>query len=328
MSIDGSDRSLELLSERVASIPAEVTRALESDAAQQARASFPKTAEPLAIVGAGGSSGPATFLAACLERQDWRTRLLPPSCFAFADSPFGSPLCVVSQGMSPNAQIALRLASEPPLLITAVKDPAVACVPLRHGPDSERELLVRVVGPALACLAAVRFSELASDDELGVLPSAIHAAAKNKAVSDENAALFESGPYDHVVLITADSYRDVMAGLRWKLLETLCFGDPTTYDVLQFAHGPFQQMYNARTLLLVLDKGSAREDDLFSRLQEMVPDHHLLLRLRATLPFPLCWFEHDALLNQLVLSLMRRNPRDLISWAGKGLDRHLYELGR
>jgi hypothetical protein len=40
----------------------------------------------------------------------------------------------------------------------------------------------------------------------------------------------------------------------------------------------------------------------------------------------LSWFEHDAMLNQLVIATLRERPRDLVDWPGKGADHALYML--
>jgi hypothetical protein len=204
------------------------------------------------------------------------------------------------------------------LVVTAREpDTSHSVTVLKHGPPSESDMLVRVVGPALACLAVMRFAHIVDESSLSEIPQAI---AQTQFCPP-------SRPFDQIVLITAGDYLDVVHGLRWKLLETLVFGDPTVYDVLQFAHGPFQQMYERRILLVVLDRGTRGEEVLFGRLAQMVvPERHEILRLRATLPFPLCWFEHDALFNQLVLALLEKRPRDLIDWPGKGCDAQLYEL--
>lgn len=315
--MDGGTRSFELLKERIASIPEGMRQALADDGPLAMRDRFVRPHGELTLFGAGGSAGPARLLAASLRAAGWQVSLAAPSCFALDRRGHEGALCVVSQGLSPNARLVLGRERGPTLLVTAVADAPPSAEVLRHGPAAENDMLVRVVGPALASLAAVRFAGVADEAALAALPDAV--AAARCAAPD--------GDFEHIVLITAGDYQDVVEGLRWKLLETLALGDPPIYDVLQFAHGPFQQLFDRRALVVVFDRGTLEEQSLFMRLGAMlVPERHALLRLRATLPFPLCWFEHDAQLNQLVLELLRRAPRDLIDWPGKGRDASLYGL--
>jgi creatinine amidohydrolase len=313
MARDGEVRSLELLRERIASIPAELQSALEDDAPLRAQERFGRP-QRLTIAGAGGSMGPALILGACLEETGWNVRVDPPSAFVLRRTE--GALCVVSQGISPNARLALRRGGSPKLLITASSTDEQAVV-IRHGPASESGMLVRVVGPALATLAAIRFSGVVEERALASLPARV--AEAECSVPDVD--------FERVVIIAAGDYTELVQGLRWKLIETLGYGDPPVYGVLQFAHGPFQQVFDERILCLVLDRGIPEEQALFDRLGHiLVPERHHLLRLRASLPSPLCWFEHDAMVNALVLQMLERQPRDLIDWPGKSRDRALYEL--
>jgi hypothetical protein len=123
--------------------------------------------------------------------------------------------------------------------------------------------------------------------------------------------------------VTAGSYLALAHGLRWKLLEASGIPDPPVWDVLQFAHGPFQQMYGRPMLLCALECPGAAP--LFDRLERiLVPGRHALVRLAATLPAPWCWFEHDAQLNALTLALLAARPVDLARWPGQGADGELY----
>ena len=307
-----TDRSRALLTERVRSIPDAVRAALSDSRPAAARQQFGAPG-PVSIVGAGGSAGPARMLAACLPNA----RVVPPSQMLLSDPPDGR-MVVISQGLSPNARLALSRARGRTMLITAADEtPADADVVLRHGPETENGMLVRVVGPVLASLASIRFADVALEEELGALPKRI-----------EQASCEVPSDFDHIAFVTAGDYLDLCHGLRWKILETLGYGDAPIYDVLQFAHGPFQQLFDRRVLLIVVDRGTAAERRLYDRLGAMVAQaaQHTIVRLTSSLLFPLCWFEHDAQLNQLVLELLRRSPRDLIDWRGKGLDDQLYGL--
>jgi creatinine amidohydrolase len=59
----------------------------------------------------------------------------------------------------------------------------------------------------------------------------------------------------------------------------------------------------------------------------LVPERHALVRLKARLPGPLAIFEHEAMLNQLMLRVIAARGIDLVHWPGRGLDGPLYDVG-
>ena len=134
-------------------------------------------------------------------------------------------------------------------------------------------------------------------------------------------------PQRDCALITLGDDADFAHGLRWKLLEGLGEADPPVCDALQLAHGPLQAIYGRRATLLVL-KSSAHPhaEELIERLQKvLVEDRHQLQVLAAESAPPLCWFEHDAALNELLLATLESRPRDLANWPAKGMDGALYD---
>jgi hypothetical protein len=129
-----------------------------------------------------------------------------------------------------------------------------------------------------------------------------------------------------VGLVTAGGYDRLVHGLRWKLLESTAYGDPSVWDVLQLAHGPYQQLYDRHALLIALETPCS--GPLFDRLESiLVAERHTLLRFRSELEPPLCWLQHDAMVNGIMLTLHEHAPRNLVSWPGQGDDAALYRLG-
>jgi hypothetical protein len=340
--MDGTQSSVELFERRAAAVAGELRTMIAAELPDIGRA------DGWAITGAGGSEGPARILMALLAGSV-RARFVPLSAFA-AGSPArpGEGLVVMSQGLCPNARLAL--ATQPSfaraVLVTSLAADAAAPetdprhavhrfvdaggVHLRHGPGLEPELLVRTVGPAVAALTAMRLADRIAPGahDLGAL-AAIPAAVERAADAGRRAAdALPAALPEGIALVTAGALQDLAHGLRWKLLETLGMGDPPVWDVLQLAHGPFQQFYERTLLCCTLESPSAHDRALFDRLQGMlVPGRHAVVRLAATLAPPLGWFEHDAQLNQLVLAILRRRPRNLRDWPGKGKDALLYGLG-
>lgn len=330
-------RGLELLAERVAALPS----ALAAAASEPPPAAADLSPGPFAVTGAGGSEGPARIFSDRLARAGIPARFVPLSAFVAPTPPVrrDDRLVIVSQGLSPNARLALAHRSRVArcVVITATRptrdgderSAALAEVAqeghhvITHGPPREGELLVRVLGPALATLAVLRLAGEITGDPLPVTDLGA-AVARALAAAPEGELPREA----LTALVIAGDGGARAHGLRWKILEALERGDPPVWDVLQFAHGPLQQYFDAPATLITLERADPHHAALFERLAAVVPAHHRLLRLKATLPEPLAWFEHDAMLDAVVLRELRRDPRDLVQWPGKGQDQALYAIAR
>lgn len=335
---EGPARSLELVRQQVDRVPEGLRAEID-----RRRAPVPASisgASSFWITGAGGSEGPARALVERLLDGGRAARFVPLSPFAFEVSPpRGTVLIVFSQGLSPNARLALkrRASFAAAVLVTAV-DPAddgdraalVADFEAQggfvwaHGPPREPPLLVRLEGPARAGLAA----QLLATGIAGLPPPPASLPDAVRAVIDRGPLDGWDGSAPAVALVVGRLPAASTHGLAWKLLEGAGLPLPPTWDVLQVAHGPLQQLWHrpATLLALVVDP---REEPLFDRLEEgLEPTRHRLLRLRATLPLPWASFEFDAAVGELVAQTLERYPRDLLDWPAKGRDGALYELGR
>jgi creatinine amidohydrolase len=136
-----------------------------------------------------------------------------------------------------------------------------------------------------------------------------------------------------VAFVTAGAHGELCHAARNAWLESLCVTEPPSWDVLQIAHGPFQEFCESEILLVALerDRGveGGGERDLFDRLARMlVPRRHALVRLRSSLPRPaLAALDHVAQTHELLCRALRARPRDLSSWPGRGRDGALYDVG-
>lgn len=284
------------------------------------------------VTGVGGSLGPARHLVALLEERGRRARYLPLSAFAQgAPATRGDEaLCVVSQGLSPNARLALRHADafHEAYLVTAIseEDPRVSAFVrsggrvLRHPPTEERGTLLRVVGPAAALAAVGAFvGERLEAADRSALEGAWRAArAKARALTAKELAR-------PCVLVTTGEHRGVAEGLGLKWVEGLGRPMPPSWDVLELSHGPFHAFYGEEMLLVGLGPPSPLDDALERML---VPLRHTFVRFGAELSRHGSRLVAELAANELVLASLRASPRDLTAWPSMGKDEPLYGLGR
>jgi creatinine amidohydrolase len=235
---------------------------------------------------------------------------------------------VFSQGLSPNARLALACAhdfGEAFLFTSAPRDPAVArfeghgghVVPLP--PSAEPGTLVRIIGPCAAMLAASLHAGAAQSAEVDRLLAALDdVAARVPPVITRTS---------RVAFVTAAGYGELCRAVKNVWLEALSAPEPSMWDVLEVVHGPFQQFYHSEIVLVALER-DGEERLLFDRLERvLVPGRHTLVRLRSSLPPSLAPIDHVAQVIELVCRALAESPRDLGAWLGSGLDAPLYEVG-
>lgn len=328
--------SLPLLDARLSALAPTLRRCLDT-----ALSPLPAPLHDASFVatGIGASEGPARVFAALARRRlGARAAFVPVWAIAEACEGSDATRVVFSQGLSPNARMALRpvAGQRGPWLVTATPEGAEgsAAWVTAHPPAEESGMLLRVLGPAAATLTAVRLvcalaaqRGVAPPPEaaaLDAVPDAVQAALATGEALARSVAWSADRP---VALVTLDAGLDLAHGLRWKWLEGPAGCDPPVWDLLQFAHGPFQHRVGRPTTLLVLLHGHPREADLLARLAAVVAeDGHAVVPMRATLPGALAFFEHDAMLNALCRAALAAHPRDLARWPGQGRDLPLYAL--
>jgi hypothetical protein len=197
-----------------------------------------------------------------------------------------------------------------------------------HPPPDESGMLLRVVGPACASFTAALLASTLADGfygELARVPDLFATAAERvRAVS---AHLEPEWLTARVAFVTAGPLGEAYHAPSWKWLEGLSAPLPPCWDVLEVAHGAYQQFYEERMLLIALEHDLPAERALFDRLASMlVPERHVMLRLRSDLPRHLAPLDHDAQVTALLLRALTFQPRDLFTWPAMGLDAPLYGL--
>ncbi|MCX6937558.1 MAG: creatininase [Verrucomicrobia bacterium] len=338
-----------LLAARLAAIPAILADML-------ARGPAPLRPRTLAstrflITGTGSSEAHARYLVMLLNLySDRAAAYLPLSGFvdpapgAFA----GKTLVVFSQGVSPNAQIALRrrqafahtvlfTASTPAAARAAGKPDRAALLQalLDEGNElvefplaEEYTTLIRFVGPLAGYLAALQFAAQFPDCRAPLPgPAQLSALLAARAPRDLLDAMIRlpsawSGGFN---LVTAAPISDFSQNLACKFMEGVYWPCPPISDFLQFAHGPFQQMNAAPKPVIFLQGGSAAEAEMVDRSVRMLQEVGLaafVLRIDAPALYSILGYE--AALNELVFAVMRHQRINQVEWPGKGRDDLLY----
>lgn len=338
-----------LLAQRLAQIPAVLADMLARGPAPLKPATL--AAARFIITGTGSSEAHARYLATLLNLYtDRAASYLPLSGFTdlhragFA----GKTLIVFSQGVSPNAQIALRrrhdfshtilfTATSPAAARAAGKaDRATLLQAILDGGGEliefplaeEYTTLIRFVGPLagyLACLqftaqlAGCRFKTPAATDILPLLDA--RAPADLLTAMKRSPSRFAQG----FNLLTAAPISDFAQNLACKFMEGVFWPCPPISDFLQFAHGPFQQMTAHPHPVIIFQGASPVEAEFVGRSLAMLRNVGLeAFVITVDAPPLLSIFGFESALNQLVFELMTHFGIDQINWPGKGRDDLLY----
>jgi hypothetical protein len=337
-------RSLNYVRSAIAELPHWLEQTLLSELPE--KSSTPRT---VVTTGIGASEGPARMLAALLVDGGVAARFCPLSDFApnlASDSPpdsarrrgpAGELLVLFSQGLSPNARLVLAASANfaRRWLVTSL-DPRTAEPRAREllapfmasdftlvlaPPASESGTLVRLIGPTVAILMALRLAALLLDDN-GLRECASDAPHAYRTAHTPVA--LDEAP---IALVTVGSSIEAANAHRWKLLEALLLCDPPVWDVLQFAHGPLQAFYEKPLTILLLERGHG--SPLVARLQKTLsPARHQVLHLTSERSDALSYFEHAAAIDALLAVTLERAPRDLFDWPARNADGPLYGLGQ
>jgi creatinine amidohydrolase len=331
-----------LLRERAEATP----RAIESTArsaerfAREHRAALAR-ASRWWVSGVGASEGVARACAASLRRLEGRSaEFVPFSQWLTQQPPADTAVIVFSQGLSPNARIALSAprSDAPRVLVTAAVDHpeakrAVArgWLVCEHEPASEDALLVRVTGPACALAAGLAIVDSLSPAQTSLSRDANAGAAfeaglrQGRALADQHGVEALSRVRG---ILCAGGSCESLSGLAWAWMESTLTAPVAVWDVLAFAHGPFQALFERQATLVAFEQDRADERALFDRLARVLdPTRHTLVRVRAQVDGPLSTFAQHGALWGLALSLLDAQPRALDAWPGKGLDGPLYDVG-
>ncbi len=321
-----------LLADRIATLPALAGRAAREVAEPVVLAPV----ERLVTTGIGSSQAQARLLAHLVAEHTGRPARVLPASALLAPGPerAADTLVVFSQGLSPNAQLVLTHAPRwrSVVLATAVRD-AGRLAPLRargivvvhFAGEDEYGTLVRVVGPVTGTFCALRLAR-ALGVALAVAPSTVETAVRRAAAA--TAGIGPATLAAPLALVTSGSYGELVGNLRQKVLEGMLRPPPPVWDLLELAHGPFQQAVSGHATFLALTRPDApHEAPLLARFESMLdPARHALVRLPATLPAPLSLLEHEIQFDALLLRDLAAREVDQARWPGRDRDGPLYDL--
>jgi len=342
-----------LLEQRLAAIEPMVRAML----AEPLQAIHPRTlgASSFLVTGTGSSEAHARFLVYLLNRHVRRSaEFMPLSGFCALPASLGRGrvLVVVSQGLSPNAQVALRCAGEFAHTVvftsTTARGAAAAGraeraelvrrlqasgVEFFYSPlEEEYATLIRLVGPVAVYVRMLQFASclegggaagLSTEGELPLLRARAPEAVLARFVRE--ADRFRRGFY----LVAGAPLSEFAHNLAYKFLEGLYWTSPGIWDFLQFAHGAFQEVTVQPRPVVILTGSSAVERDLVRRTVAMLQGARVpYVELESTAEAPLSILEYEAVFNDLVSRLVGHFGVDQRNWPSKGRDDPLYGFAR
>lgn len=347
MSLD--PKGHELLARRIDQIPGELAGMIVRGLPQLRPGTL--AAEQFVVTGTGSSEAHARYFASLINLNTDRTATyLPLSAFLTPsrDLVRGRTLVVFSQGVSPNAQIALRRHREfahtilftsttPVSARAAGRDDRADLITdvVEAGGDlvlfplaDEYSTLIRFVGPMCGYLVCQQFVSQLADCNFPppranqILPLLDHPVPKDLEDAVLNTPeLFRNG----FNLVCAAPISDFAQNLACKFMEGLFWQCPQISDFLQFAHGPFQQANAQPRPIVVLQGELAAENELVRRsaaMTQAVGLPQFLVKVNAHSLYSIFGFE--SIFNHLVLRAMVRHGMDQVNWPGKGRDDALY----
>lgn len=334
-----TDPTVDQLRARLDATPAAIARSIATaDAFVAANEAAMRAPTRWALSGIGASEGVARAMSAWIQREgDAHAEFVSFSRWLDdeASTKRFDGVVVFSQGLSPNARIAIERGANASTRILVTASPAhpfaqrarddgwLVCA---HEPADEGALLVRLTGPACALAAARVLSESSARDRNGHRARADVAFAEGVDEGWAVARAVDVASLEHVrAMLCSGGDDETHAGLAWTWMESTLSAPVAMWDVLGFAHGPYQSLFERRAALIALEH--AHNAQLFDGVEAMLDrERHTLVRVRAGKFGALSVFSHMGALWALAISLLERRPRDLAAWPGKGRDKPLYDI--
>jgi len=338
---------LETLERRIDSIPHHLREAFDSPLPGSL---VPPGVNKFVTTGIGSSEAHARYLAVLLNRSGvCSAEFLPTvSFYGLTIQPRrDTHLFVFSQGLSPNARIALnrrdRFAGmtlvtsstaegqrqagkeDRASLLDTLQREGVSII--RYPMENEFEILPRVVGPICGYLTSWRIAE-SLGAPMGSLqlapllnPNPESTLPDTQSLNDCSRELLEGTDF-----YFTNSTSLYAQNLSAKVLETVFRPPPRIRDVIDFAHGPFQANRVEPGHSWIFTADEPEEADLLDRLGPLFGKIENPTVVVSPLPEPLAIFFYEHFLNRVVLQAAKAAGHDLVNWPGKGEDGEGYSL--
>lgn len=261
-------------------------------------------------------------------------------------------LVIFSQGLSPNAQLAL--ARYPQFRHTILFTSTTVNGASKAGKKAQAEILqrllkagnevvyfpiedeytvlIRLIGPLAGYLICLQFLENFSSGRLPECGTAqLLASLENAALLSTDAptqAILSEGRKG-IHLLSIAPFSDFGQNLAYKFLEGLYWPMPSFWDYLQFSHGPFQQWQIDKSPIIILHGDTRTEEDYLERILKMLnPQSVPLWIIKSNLPTCYRILQYEMVLNYFIVHAINELKVNQIDWPGKGLDGPLYEISQ
>ena len=320
-----------LLEERIQACGSVIAGMLETPSSSR----MPEIFKEYIVTGIGSSQAHARYFEDLINRYtSARARYVPFSAFLKDNLSFDkdSTLVVFSQGLSPNAYIALRREDEfkHTVIFTAKevipsKKQTVVKIPVKD----EYQLLVRVIGPMVGYLSVIQFINEnwpnsipeVSKEELLLAINKADQKVRNMAISDNDLEGLKQGP----IILTHEPINEYGQNLAFKLLEGPFLPMPGVVEYLDFSHGPFQQLVSSPRGVILLRSKSKTDEYLYAKLKSLLERSRApVWEVYSSLPSPWSILEFEAVLNHFMLKVIKEFKVNQRDWPGKGEDGSLY----
>ncbi len=339
----------ELLAHRLEQIPGELAGMIVRGLPQLRPGTL--AAEQFIVTGTGSSEAHARYFSHLINLYTDRTATyIPLSGFLNTSRELmrRRTLVVFSQGLSPNAQIALRTYAEfahtilftstSPVAARAAGKPERADLisdVVEAGGDivyfplaDEYTTLIRFVGPMCGYLVCQQFvSQLSQCSFAPPRPGQILPLLDHPVPTELEAAVLNSPELfrNGFNMVCAAPISEFAQNLAYKFMEGLFWQCPQVWDFLQFAHGPFQQANAQPRPIVVLQGELPSENELVQRSAAMAKGAKLpfyVVKVNAHSLHSI--FAFESIFNHLIIRAMLKFGVDQVNWPGKGRDDGLY----
>ncbi len=354
----GSEAGCKILEQRLSSIPELLRLWLPQLASSTATLAPVRAAgrEAFVVTGIGSSEAHARYLATLLSQSGAAAEFRPLSAFLRPNSDphdAAKVLVVISQGLSPNAWLALLRRKEFRqcfVFSSLSKNGALSRgdkksaerldelardgVMLLHYPlENEFEVLLRVVGPFFGYLLCHAFAGQVSHgekqgasaiiQEVTLLDTFARAASAGKKLAHLAVSAYREGFH-----ILAPAPLSLYAqNLCLKFQEGLFWQIPRLWDSLDLAHGLLQQLAVAKRPVWLFSSAGDPPELTQAALTLLQSVRVEPLVFTSPLNEPLAILEFELMTSFAVVALIRKTGVNQVDWPGKGLDAAMYRLG-